>query len=226
MSIYFSNYNFIGIININLRRKLRYMLFQDFINWFSEDNIIELIETFRSFGIFIAFLLPFIEAFIPFLPIILFVIANVNAYGLFLGFIISWIGTVTGNYLVFLILRLISKKPFMKKIVEQRKVVKFIQWIDEHGFGPLFILLCFPFTPGALVNMVSAFSNISKQVYLIALILSKAIMIFILSFIGADINSFFASPKKSIIVFVIIFVLWIVGKGLEKYFDKRLKNRS
>ena len=151
MSIYFSNYNFIGIINVNLRRKLRYMLFQDIINWFSEDNIIELIETFRSFGIFIAFLLPFIEAFIPFLPIILFVIANVNAYGLFLGFIISWIGTVTGSYLVFLILRLISKKPFMKKIVEQRKVVKFIQWIDEHGFGPLFILLCFPFTPGALV---------------------------------------------------------------------------
>ena len=116
MSIYFSNYNFIGIINVNLRRKLRYMLFQDIINWFSEDNIIELIETFRSFGIFIAFLLPFIEAFIPFLPIILFVIANVNAYGLFLGFIISWIGTVTGSYLVFLFLRLISKKPFMKKI--------------------------------------------------------------------------------------------------------------
>ena len=78
----------------------------------------------------------------------------------------------------------------MKRVIEQPRVVRFIQWIDEHGFGPLFILLCFPFTPGALVNMVSAFSNISKQVYLIALILSKAIMIFTLSFIGADINSF------------------------------------
>ncbi|MDT0695511.1 MULTISPECIES: TVP38/TMEM64 family protein [Mammaliicoccus] len=202
------------------------MLIQDLMNWFSEENITELIETFRSFGIFIAFLLPFIEAFLPFLPIILFVIANVNAYGLLLGFIITWAGTVSGSYIVFLIFRLISKKPFMKKIVEQPRVVRFIQWIDEHGFGPLFILLCFPFTPGALVNMVSAFSNISKQVYLIALILSKAIMIFTLSFIGADINSFFASPKKSIIVVVIIFVLWLVGKGLEKYFDKRLKNRS
>lgn len=202
------------------------MLIQDLMNWFSEENITELIETFRSFGIFIAFLLPFIEAFLPFLPIILFVIANVNAYGLLLGFIITWSGTVSGSYIVFLIFRLISKKPFMKRIVEQPRVVRFIQWIDEHGFGPLFILLCFPFTPGALVNMVSAFSNISKQVYLIALILSKAIMIFTLSFIGADINSFFASPKKSIIVVVIIFILWLVGKGLEKYFDKRLKNRS
>ena len=114
----------------------------------------------------------------------------------------------------------------MKKVIEHKKVVKFIKCIDNHWFGPLFILLCFPFTPGALVNMVSAFSNISKQVYLLALILSKAIMIFTLSFIGADINSFFASPKKSIIVFVIIFVLWLVGKWLEKYFDSRLDNRS
>lgn len=202
------------------------MIFQDIINWFNEENITGLIETFKSFGIFIAFLLPFIEAFIPFLPIILFVIANVNAYGLLIGFLISWAGTVTGSYFVFLILRLISKKKFMKRVVEQKKVVKFIKWIDSHGFGPLFILLCFPFTPGALVNMVSAFSNISKQVYLLALILSKAIMIFTLSFIGADINSFFESPKKSIIVFVIIFVLWLVGKWLEKYFDSRLDNRS
>ncbi|WP_323702903.1 TVP38/TMEM64 family protein [Mammaliicoccus sp. Dog046] len=202
------------------------MVFQDILNWFSEENITHLIETFRSFGIFIAFLLPFIEAFIPFLPIILFVIVNVNAYGLLLGFIITWAGTVTGSYLVFLIFRLISKKPFMVKVVEQPKVVRFIHWIDSHGFGPLFILLCFPFTPGALVNMVSAFSHISKQVYLIALILSKAIMIFTLSYIGSDINSFFASPKKSIIVLVIIFILWLVGKGLEKYFDNRLKNRS
>nr|WP_263313866.1 TVP38/TMEM64 family protein [Mammaliicoccus sp. Marseille-Q6498] len=202
------------------------MVYQDIINWFSEENITNLIETFRSFGIFIAFLLPFVEAFIPFLPIILFVFANVNAYGLFFGFLLSWAGTVSGSYLVFIILRLISKKPFMKKVVEQPKVVKFINWIDEHGFGPLFILLCFPFTPGALVNMVSAFSNIRKQVYLLALVLSKAIMIFTLSFIGADINSFFASPKKSIIVIVIIFVLWLVGKALEKYFDSRLKNRS
>ncbi|UTI85341.1 VTT domain-containing protein [Mammaliicoccus sciuri] len=172
------------------------MLIQDLMNWFSEENITELIETFRSFGIFIAFLLPFIEAFLPFLPIILFVIANVNAYGLLLGFIITWAGTVSGSYIVFIIFRVISKKPFMKRVIEQPRVVRFIQWIDEHGFGPLFILLCFPFTPGALVNMVSAFSNISKQVYLIALILSKAIMIFTLSFIGADINSFLQVLKR------------------------------
>lgn len=202
------------------------MIFQDIINWFSEENITNLIETFKSFGILIAFLLPFTEAFIPFLPIILFVIANVNAYGLLIGFLITWTGTVTGSYLVFIILRLISKKPFMKRVVEHRRVDKFIKWIDHHGFGPLFILLCFPFTPSALVNMVSAFSHINRYVYLLALILSKAIMIFTLSYIGSDINSFFISPKKSIIVIVIIFVLWLVGKGLEKYFDSRLKNRG
>lgn len=202
------------------------MIISSFFNWFSEENVTELIETFRSFGIFIAFLLPFIEAFIPFLPIFLFVIANVNAYGLLLGFIISWSGTVAGSYIVFIIFRLISKKPIMQKVVEHPKVLKFINWIDEHGFGPLFILLCFPFTPGALVNIVSAFSHIRKQVYLLALILSKAIMIFTLSFIGADINSFFENPKKSIIVFVAIFILWLAGKWLEKYFDNRLKNRS
>lgn len=38
-------------------------------------------DLFGSLGYIVGFLLPFIEAFIPVLPIIVFVIVNVNAFG-------------------------------------------------------------------------------------------------------------------------------------------------
>ena len=45
---------------------------------------------FGDLGYSVGFLLPFIEAFLPILPIIVFVIVNVNAYGLIIGTILAW----------------------------------------------------------------------------------------------------------------------------------------
>ena len=51
------------------------------------------------------FFLPFLEAFLPFLPLVVFIVANVNAYGFLFGFLLSWVGSVAGAYTVFLVIR-------------------------------------------------------------------------------------------------------------------------
>jgi len=73
--------------------------------WFEIDKIIELSQQYKALGPFIGLLFPFIEAFLPFLPLFVFVFANASAYGLFYGFIISWAGTTAGSYAVFLLIR-------------------------------------------------------------------------------------------------------------------------
>ena len=45
----------------------------------------------------LGFLLPFIESFIPVLPLFVFVFVNVDTFGLFLGIIVSWLGTFLGT---------------------------------------------------------------------------------------------------------------------------------
>ncbi|WP_414054081.1 TVP38/TMEM64 family protein [Macrococcus equi] len=193
----------------------------DFItHYFSEAAINGYFETFKSFGIIIAFLLPFIEAFFPILPIALFAVVNVNTYGLIWGFIITWLGAFCGAYIVFLLVRRYGQHKFLRHLNRHPHTMKFIRRVNDKGVLPLFILLCFPFTPSSLVNVVAGLSTVSIRRYLIAVLLGKAIMLFMLSFIGSDIYSFVREPKKSIIVAIVLLLLWFTGKLLENYLIK------
>ena len=50
-----------------------------------------------QFGIFSGFLLVFLESMIPILPLSVFVAINIFTYGNVIGFIVSYLGTVTGS---------------------------------------------------------------------------------------------------------------------------------
>ena len=56
--------------------------------WFEVDKIIELSQHYRALGPLIGILLPFIESFLPFLPLFVFVFANASAFGLGYGILI------------------------------------------------------------------------------------------------------------------------------------------
>ncbi|MDQ0268804.1 TVP38/TMEM64 family protein [Cytobacillus purgationiresistens] len=183
--------------------------------WFTLDNILALIEEYRSFGPLPGILLPLLEAFLPFLPLFLLVMANANAFGLWLGFLYSWIGTVGGAMLVFLLIRRYGQARFLRLIKQNNKVQKLMAWVEKHGFGPLFVLLCFPFTPSAIVNIVAGLSRISIAQYALAIITGKMVMVFTMSFVGYDITSLVTKPIRTAIVAVIIIILWYVGKRIE-----------
>lgn len=192
-------------------------------DFFSLENIIELTQSYRAFGPLIGFLLPFLEAFLPFLPLFVFVFANATAYGLWLGFLLSWLGTVVGAYAVFLIVRKYGQARFMNFMTRHEKVQKLIRWVERNGFGPLFLLLCFPFTPSALVNLVAGLSNISRHYYLLTVMAGKFVMVFIISFVGYDIRALFTQPLRTAIVIAVIVILYVVGKIFEKRLHKRVE---
>lgn len=194
--------------------------------WMDVDKIIELAEHYKALGPFIGILLPFIEAFLPFLPLFVFVFANAGAYGLWLGFILSWAGTVAGSYVVFLIIRKYGRNRFLRFLTKHKRVQQLIGWVERNGFGPLFLLLCFPFTPSALVNLVAGLSNMKKKNYLMILMAGKFVMIFTISFIGYDLKALLTQPIRTAIVIGIIVILWLVGKWFEKRLEKRVEEES
>jgi uncharacterized membrane protein YdjX (TVP38/TMEM64 family) len=192
-------------------------------DFFSMENIIEITQSYRAFGPLIGFLLPFFEAFLPFLPLFVFVFANATAYGLWIGFLLSWGGAVLGAYAVFLVVRKYGRARFMNFMTKHQKVQKLIHWVERNGFGPLFLLLCFPFTPSALVNVVAGLSNISRHYYLLTVMAGKFVMVFMISFVGYDIKALFTQPIRTVIVIVVIVLLYIIGKILEKRLHKRVE---
>lgn len=191
--------------------------------FFSMENIVELTQSYRAFGPLIGFLLPFIEAFLPFLPLFVFVFANATAYGLWLGFLLSWGGSVLGAYAVFLLVRKYGRARFMNFMTRHDKVQKLIHWVERNGFGPLFLLLCLPFTPSALVNLVAGLSNIRRHYYLLTVMAGKFVMVFTISFVGYDLRALFTQPVRTAIVILVIVLLYVIGKILEKRLNKKVE---
>ena len=186
--------------------------------WLDPDKIMELAQHYKSLGPLLGLLLPFLESFLPFLPLFAFVMANAGAYGLWYGFLLSWAGTVVGSYAVFLLVRKYGRNRFLKFLTKNARIQKLIKWVERNGFGPLFLFLCFPFTPSALVNLVAGMSDMKKKNYLVTLMAGKFVMIFMISYIGYDIKALFTNPIRTAIVVVVIILLWLVGK----YFERRL----
>ncbi|MCA1022547.1 TVP38/TMEM64 family protein [Halobacillus litoralis] len=189
------------------------------------DYIIRQLEELDRFGPLPGILLPLLEAFLPFLPLVAFVLANSVVYGLFRGFLYSWIGSVIGAVSIFLIIRRLGdKKPF-RAITKQKQVKRVIVWVEEHGFGPLFLLMCFPFSPSAVINVVSGLSKVSRQQFILAVLLGKSVMIFTISYVGSSIASFAQNPVKSIVVGICILLFWILGKYLERRIQRKAERK-
>lgn len=176
----------------------------------------ELLEKYENLGPLPGILLPFVEAFLPFLPLIVFVLANSAAYGLFKGFLYSWIGTSIGSIAVFLIFRNIGDYRYFKKIKHHPQVKRVMIWVEKRGFGLLFILLCFPFTPSSIINVVGGLSNIKKQPFFMAVLFGKAVMVFSIAYVGSSIIEFAKNPAKSILIIICITFFWIFGKFIER----------
>lgn len=181
-----------------------------------------LLKSYESLGPLPGFLLPFLEAFLPFLPLIVFVMTNAAAYGLLKGFLLSWAGASTGGIAVFLLVRRYRHLRLLRWIHRNKQVQRVTGWLERHGFGPLFLMLCFPFSPSAVINLVAALSSVGVYQFVLAELLGKAVMIFIVSYVGDSLASFAQNPVKTIVVAVIIVVMWMVGK----YMEKRLQSRE
>lgn len=192
-------------------------------DWLSFETLTDLTKEYRTLGPIIGIFLPFLEAFLPFLPLVVFIVANVAAYGLLFGFLLSWVGSFVGAYTVFLVIRKYGRARVLGFITRHERIQKLILWVERNGFGPLFLLICFPFTPSALVNIVAGLSNIKKHTYLWTVASGKLIMIFVVSFIGSDLKALVTQPVRTAIVILIIVILWFIGKRVEKRIEKRVE---
>ena len=178
----------------------------------------EWFDAFRQFGYIPGFIMLYLRAIVPVLPLTLYVVLLIHAYGLFPGIIISWLGIVSGTFTVFLICKKFVNTIRMKKLKSRKSVQRLISFIDRQGLIPLFILLCFPFTPNTLINILASLSHIKIKYYFLVLVISKLISITILGVMGKEIFTIFTNPLRALIMIVLLVVLWFISKKVEQYF--------
>ncbi|QHT59215.1 TVP38/TMEM64 family protein [Paenibacillus lycopersici] len=183
------------------------------------EHLQKTLESYSAYGPLPGICLPLAESFIPVLPLIVFVAANANIYGLFLGSLYSWIGVCTGSLLLFWLSRKLGghfSGWLRRKFPRAGKLLAFI---ERRGFTPIFLLACFPFSPSALINVISGLSGIPFRSFVLAILLGKAVMIFTVSVLSFNIGDLTEQPWRILLALVLLAVMWFGGKKMESRFQ-------
>ncbi|WEK54017.1 MAG: TVP38/TMEM64 family protein [Candidatus Cohnella colombiensis] len=196
------------------------MSLSDILSQITEDNITKMLEQYRDFGPFPGIFLTFMKSFVPPLPTMVIVGVNAAVYGMWWGFLYSWIGIVSGCMTTFLIVRKISGHRYIQRMAQKPKVQSSLIWVRRNAFSYVFLLSIFPVGPFVVVNIAAAIARMRLRSFAIAIIFGKAIMVLSVSYIGHDLNRFMERPLE--LIYVVLFVgasLWI-SKKIEKWFTR------
>lgn len=177
---------------------------------------INLLNQYKELGFVIPILLSMLESFIPVLPLIGIVAININAHGIILGFVFSYIGNILGSIIVFIFFRSIIKQKFINRFYHGKRFTRILSWVEGQPPLLLFILSCLAFTPSAFINMSFGLSGYKKRQFIISVGLGKLIMIGTLSIFGHTLIQVKNQPIFIIVSALIIFIVYYISHHVKK----------
>jgi len=157
-------------------------------------------------GYVLSCLLLFLEAIIPILPATVFITLLIYKFGSVLGFIISYVCSVSGSIIIYNLFKGKLSIRFNNYIKRKNKdkINKIVNRIKNIKFVNLCLIISLPFTPQFLVHISCGLMEIEKKKYLLALLIGKIFLIIFWGFIG---TSFINSIKNPIILIYIVLLL-------------------
>ncbi|OCT16482.1 hypothetical protein A8709_02015 [Paenibacillus pectinilyticus] len=191
---------------------------KELLSYFTEANLMLLLDKYRSLGPLPGLLLPFLKSFIPPLPTMVIISVNAAVYGLWLGFLYSWIGIVCGCLVTFAIVKKVAAHPYLVRWSQKPNVQKSLNWARRQAFNYVFILSLFPLGPFVVINMAAGLVRMRFRSFLVAVAAGKAVMVMSVSFIGYDLKRFVDKPYELLYVALFIAISLVISKRVEKRF--------
>ncbi len=179
-------------------------------------NYIEQITNMlQSLGTISGILLIILESIIPALPLGVFITLNINAYGLLIGLIISWIGTCLGCYLSYIFFKFLYNN-FLDKHIKNKKLKKMVKSIRKITFPNLVVLIALPFTPAFLINIACGLANMSKKKFIAAIMIGKVSIVVFWGCIGKSLLESITDIKTIIVVSIFTIIMYLISKIVSK----------
>lgn len=195
-------------------------MFKAFGDWIglllSDEFWIQLLTHYRGFGPLAPILLAMLESFVPALPLIAIVSFTIGAYGPYAGFFYSYVGSLGGSILVFLLFRRIVKPYFMHLVPQRKNLEKLMLWVSRQTPFTIFMLASFPFTPSSLLNTTFGLSDFKESSYIRAIASGKLIMILLLALFGSTLVNAFKNPLYFLLVIALFILIRFIYAKLHK----------
>ena len=167
-------------------------------------------------GIIVGFLLVLLESFIPALPLSAFVVLNVNAFGVFVGILISWIATCLGSFLCYLMIFYFDEKYISKWLGQRKNISLAIDKFKNIELTKLVFLITLPFTPSFLINILCGLANVSKEKFLVALLIGKVFVIVFWGYIGKSILESLRDIYSLLYILIALVISYIISKIVSR----------
>lgn len=200
----------IGIVAIGLflnKTHLGHLLLQGKV-----DAIAQYISTFGSTAIILAFLFIMIQAFFPYIPFIVLAGVSVLLFGLWGGFLLSWLAASTGAVLAFLTARYLARGWAERKIMHLPIFQKFNSFATKRGFLTILLFRLSTVVPSSGINLAAGISNINRKTFIFATFLGNLPITFAESWLG---HFFIHLEKQNVklvgliaLVFLLLFILY------------------
>ena len=169
-------------------------------------------------GILFGMLIVMLESFIPFLPLCIFIALNINAFGLIIGVIASWIATCIGCYISYLVFYHLSNDVIYKRLSKKNKnkVDKALKSFKKLSFPGLVVIITLPFTPAFLINILAGLTLISRKRYLAALLIGKIFMVIFWGYVGKSFIESITDISAIIFILITVIIAYIISKIVVK----------
>ncbi len=159
-----------------------------------------------------------VESIIPILPLSVFITVNFIVFGSFVGFVISWIFTIIGCIISFMIFKHRYKEKFEKKIRNKKYVEKLIVWLETAKFQHLVVLVAIPFTPAFLFNIAAGLSKMTFRKFFFVILIGKIFLIYFWGFVGTALLESLTNPVAMVRVIVLTLIAYLLSSFVNKKF--------
>lgn len=162
------------------------------------------------------FLLIVLESIIPILPLGVFIAINVEAFGVIVAYLISYLATCLGCYLSYLVFRQYLSAWYEKKVAKSAKLKRASKKIKKIKLSNLVLILALPFTPASLINALCGINKVGQRKFITAIIIAKIFTIGFWVFIGKNLSESFRDPKIIITVAFMLCLAYLISRIVSR----------
>ena len=179
-------------------------------------NFIQTItDYFSKFGPLGGLLIIIINSIYPIaVPLGVYMAFNVHAYGLILGTIISYIGTIIGCIISFILFKKFDSK--FKKFNERERIKKIKGKMNNITIPSLATVL--PFFPAYLINIAAGLSRVDTKKFIIGICFGKIPLVLFWCLIGKSFMDSVTDYKTILIIIGMLVFTYVASKILTKIF--------
>jgi uncharacterized membrane protein YdjX (TVP38/TMEM64 family) len=149
------------------------------------------IETIRSYfednllkAYLIMLVIMVIQNSFTIIPLILVITINIALFGIWFGFLWSWLTSIIAAVLVFISVRYLFKDRLLSRFRSEN-----LTMIEEKGYTYVFQARIFPFVPTSLINILAGVTAIRFRHFLFGTMLGNFLFFIVLALIPAGILS-------------------------------------